>query len=249
MHVIRPKDVNTLSSVIQAPGETLRHYLERFHTACAEIRNPNDNSILMALTKGIDPDSEFGNWLAGKPPASLDRFHAKAAQFLRREDAKQSRKQTDAGSNVGGTQSNVAIKQSGESSGKVQLNIKNKQARRRESVNQLKKQDQNRGPQRKNPKFDSYTPLNISLEDLYLRTRNAIQYEKPAPRPSSERQIQTGKFCRFHEGYGHDTNECRHLQDLVEKLVREGKLEQFVRTPQPRDAGPSNPINEPNRPR
>ena len=85
MHVARPKDVNTLSSVTQAPGETLRHYLERFHTACAEISNPNDNSILMALTKRIDPDSEFGNWLAGKPPASLDRFHAKTAQFLRRK--------------------------------------------------------------------------------------------------------------------------------------------------------------------
>ena len=98
-------------------------------------------------------------------------------------------------------------------------------------MNQLKKQDQNRGPQRKNLMFDSYTPLNTSLKDLYLQTRNTIQYEKPAPRPSSERQIQTGKFCRFHEGYGHNTNECHHLQDLVEKLVRERKLEHFVRTP------------------
>ena len=73
----------------------------------------------MALTKGIDPDSEFGNWLAGKPPASLDRFYSKAAQFLRQEDAKQSRKQDDARPRSEGIQSNVAVKQSGESSGKV----------------------------------------------------------------------------------------------------------------------------------
>ena len=102
MHVVRPKDVNTLSSVTQAPGETLRRYLERFHAVCAEISNPNDNSILMALTKGIDADSEFGSWLAGKPPASLDRFYSKATQFLRRDDAKQSRKQDDAGPNIEG---------------------------------------------------------------------------------------------------------------------------------------------------
>lgn len=88
MHVARLKDVNTLSSVTQAPGETLRCYLERFHAACAETSNPNDNSILMALTKGIDPDSKFSNWLVGKLLASLDRFYAKAAQFLRKEDAK-----------------------------------------------------------------------------------------------------------------------------------------------------------------
>ena len=68
MHVARPKDVNTLSSVAQAPGETLRRYLERFNAACAEISNPNDNSILVALTKGIDPDFEFGNWLAESLP-------------------------------------------------------------------------------------------------------------------------------------------------------------------------------------
>ena len=80
----------------------------------------------MALTKGIDVDSEFESWLAGKPPASLDRFYSKAAQFLRREDARQSRKQDDAGPNIEGIQSNVAIKQSGDSSGKVQLNVQNK---------------------------------------------------------------------------------------------------------------------------
>lgn len=67
MHVARPKDVNTLSSVTQALGETLRRYLEIFHATCAEISNPNDNSVLMTLTKGIDPDFEFGNRLAGKP--------------------------------------------------------------------------------------------------------------------------------------------------------------------------------------
>ena len=110
MHVARPKDVNTLSSVTQAPGETLRRNLERFHAACVEISNPNDNSILMALTKGIDVDSEFGNWLAGKPPASLDRFYSKGAQFLRREDVKQSRKQDDARPNIKGIHSNIAVK-------------------------------------------------------------------------------------------------------------------------------------------
>ena len=62
----------------------------------------------------------------------------------------------------------------------------------------------------------------------------------PSPKPSSERQIQTGKFCRFHESCGHNTNECRHLQDLIEKLIRERKLNQFVRAPQSGGAGPSN---------
>lgn len=40
--------------------------------------------------------------------------------------------------------------------------------------------------------------------------------------------------------------ECRHLQDIIEKLIREKKLEQFVRAPQSGGAGPSNQNHIPN---
>lgn len=119
-------DVNILSSVTQARGETLRRYLERFHAACVEISNPNDNFRLIAPSKGIDSDFEFRNELAGKPPVSLDCFYSKEAQFLRREDAKQPRKKDDTGPNVEGIQSSVAMKQTGESFHKAQLHIQNK---------------------------------------------------------------------------------------------------------------------------
>lgn len=87
--------------------------MERFHAACVEVSNPNDNFIPMALTKGIDPDFEVGDWLAGKPPASLDRFYAKTTQFLRREDARRSRKHDVAGPSSEGIQSHAEVKQTG----------------------------------------------------------------------------------------------------------------------------------------
>ena len=76
-----------------------------------------------------------------------------------------------------------------------------------------------------------------------------MQYKKPAPRLSTEIQIQTGKFCRFHESYGHNTNECRHLQDLIEKLICEQKLDQHVQVSQSGGAGPSNQNRAPNQER
>lgn len=87
--------------------------------------------------------------------------------------------------------------------------------------------------------FDRYTPLNMSLENVYLQTCNTGQYKKTASKPLSEKQIQTGKFYRFHDCYDHNTNECRHLWDIIKKLIRDRKLEQFVRTPQNGGAGPS----------
>ena len=74
IHTTCPKGVTSLSSVIQAPGESLKEYLQRFHVVATEVSNPNDHAILMAVMRGVDPDTEFGDWLAGKPPTTLERF-------------------------------------------------------------------------------------------------------------------------------------------------------------------------------
>ena len=41
--------------------------------------------------------------------------------------------------------------------------------------------------------------------------------------------------------YGHNTNECMHLQDIIEKLIRERKLQQFVKTTSDGRQGTSDP--------
>jgi len=66
----------------------LKNYPKSFNTAANEIGNPNDNSILVALVRGVDPDSEFGDWLAEKLPATLDRFYAKATQYIRKKEVR-----------------------------------------------------------------------------------------------------------------------------------------------------------------
>jgi len=91
MHVTYPKDVMSLSDLIQGPGESLKNYLELFNIAITEISNPKDDAILMALTMGVDPDSDFGDWLSRKPPLTLDNFYSKASQYLRMEEVLQAR--------------------------------------------------------------------------------------------------------------------------------------------------------------
>ena len=72
--------------------------------------------------------------------------------------------------------------------------------------------------------YDEYTPLNMSLENIYLAASEAVQHKKPPPQDSTKTQKQTGKFCQFHDAYGHTTNECRNLQDAVEELIRQNEL-------------------------
>ncbi|XP_058732618.1 uncharacterized protein LOC131604174 [Vicia villosa] len=37
------------------------------------------------------------------------------------------------------------------------------------------------------------------------------------------------KFCRFHKGHGHNTEDCIHLKDAIEILIREGHLKQYAK--------------------
>ena len=82
-------------------------------------------------------------------------------------------------------QSNVGIKQTGDNSGKVQVNVQNK-------PEQNKKRQGDPGKRGLPPKkskfqrFEEFTPLNTSLENVYLATRNNGEYKKPAPKGSTE---------------------------------------------------------------
>lgn len=40
----------------------------------------------------------------------------------------------------------------------------------------------------------------------------------------------SGRFCRFHNQPGHDTNECRHLKEVIKQLLKENKLQQYVKS-------------------
>ncbi|XP_074356024.1 uncharacterized protein LOC141695696 [Apium graveolens] len=37
------------------------------------------------------------------------------------------------------------------------------------------------------------------------------------------------KYCDYHRDKGHDTDECYHLKRLIERMIKDGELNQFVR--------------------
>ncbi|GAV64621.1 LOW QUALITY PROTEIN: hypothetical protein CFOL_v3_08139, partial [Cephalotus follicularis] len=36
------------------------------------------------------------------------------------------------------------------------------------------------------------------------------------------------KYCRYNHDHGHDTEECRHLKNKIEELIRKGHLRKYV---------------------
>ena len=87
--------------------------------------------------------------------------------------------------------------------------------------------------QKKEPKaprvgrFHDYTPLSVSLADLY---REVGQVEKFLKAKAIRVRANTNRslFCEYHNGFGHKTEDCYDLRDAVEQLIGEGRLVRYI---------------------
>ncbi|XP_015955106.1 uncharacterized protein LOC107479488 [Arachis duranensis] len=87
-----------------------------------------------------------------------------------------------------------------------------------------KKEDQ---PTDKPRKYHNYIPLRVSLMDVYQEICNIEKIPPPCP-IKHKRGESLMEYCEYHQIYGHATNECYDLKNVIEKLAREGRLDRFL---------------------
>jgi hypothetical protein len=72
--------------------------------------------------------------------------------------------------------------------------------------------------------FEDYkwTPLNASLTEVLMELRKDPNYQRSRPIPGDPPPRLAHKYCAFHDSYGHYTEQCVSLRQLIEngKLVR-----------------------------
>ncbi|CAA0840081.1 Unknown protein, partial [Striga hermonthica] len=79
--------------------------------------------------------------------------------------------------------------------------------------------------------FHDYTPLNAKVaEVLVVMEKRIDEKDVTWPRSRFEGPIQpkSRRYCRFHKDYGHTTEDCWHLKDEIERLIRAGHPKEFV---------------------
>ncbi|CAL9007786.1 unnamed protein product [Prunus brigantina] len=75
-----------------------------------------------------------------------------------------------------------------------------------------------------------FTLLNTTYEAVLMNEHEQIL--KPNRKPNRQDTRETGKFCRYHQQSSHNTEDCISLRKIVERLIREGKLDQYIARPQ-----------------
>jgi len=140
----------------------------------------------------------FADSLCKKPTLDLDELRASAAKFMQLEELREFRSQAQVGENV--------------ERGKGKEKNNSQQFKQREP---------------KPPRFAYYTPLNANRGRILEEALSAdlIPSLQKLPTP---RNADTSKHCRYHQNYGHSTDECWALKDKIEELIQVGHLGRFV---------------------
>ncbi|RZS14749.1 hypothetical protein BHM03_00046479 [Ensete ventricosum] len=71
-------------------------------------------------------------------------------------------------------------------------------------------------------------PLNSTRTEISLQIRERGLLKTPNPMKTRSERCDKRKYCHFHREHGHDTEECRDLQNQIEDLIRQEHLRRYV---------------------
>ncbi|XP_026459172.1 uncharacterized protein LOC113359810 [Papaver somniferum] len=209
------KGSDHLFGLRQETNESLAAFNQRFRQEVGEL-DVVDAGIIIEAYKNSFPYDEFGifNSLTIQPVGSLKELYARTDSYARAEKEKRAKLSQTKG--AAGMPSKVRHHPDEGSKKKNHESSKG----RSEEENESKK-----GERREGVKFPS---LNIGLGELHKKIRDSL----PIPRPLFEDtngKRDKNKFCAYHNDHGHTTDTCRTLASEVQKMVDEGKLQQYVK--------------------
>jgi len=167
IHVEQPKDAYSLSNIKQRPDESIQQYLIRFNAAVAAVQDADEKLILMALCSGVHPDTKFAWRLTKEKPSTLLEFFHEAGKYMRLEDM-------------------ITERQSGQVSESIKARVESSAQTKRTSDRQGEELkgaswDNAEGKKKEKrlyisgPRFDTYTPLNNTIENIFLATQEELR--------------------------------------------------------------------------
>ncbi|XP_058723609.1 uncharacterized protein LOC131595302 [Vicia villosa] len=210
----QPKSEATLEAVIQGANEPLREYLDRFNKEVVQVQT-TDHMKRYLLERGLLPDSDFKKAIKIEKVCTMDALLLKDQAYIAYVEGEAAVKK--------GSRGNDATRSSSQD---YSLSCRGNEKRKDDRPRDNKEQ---RGPA---GQFNDYTPLITSRERILTECKNTefknsnVRPPKPNPtRPGTDKS----KYCKYHKSHGHLTDECIHLKDAIDTLIKEGRLSKYTK--------------------
>ncbi|KAL0404433.1 UNVERIFIED_CONTAM: hypothetical protein Sradi_2084100 [Sesamum radiatum] len=76
--------------------------------------------------------------------------------------------------------------------------------------------------------FAKYTPLKVSRAEILTIAEQQGIVQWPRKMRQNPKRLKSDRYCRFHKDRGHNTKDCYHLKNEIEKLIQRGYVKEYV---------------------
>ncbi|XP_030970585.1 uncharacterized protein LOC115990960 [Quercus lobata] len=205
----RPKrPVDHLLTIRQGEKETLRSYVKRFTQETLEVDEANDK-VQLTTFKARLRSRDLVASLTKNPPKAMAEMLLKAQKYMNAKDAL------------------AAIKDARKLGDKGKKEDK-RRGQKRERPDR-RNYDGNKRKDDKGPQTVKFAPLVMPVDKILMQIKDEHYLKWPRPLHSSPNVRDKNKYCRFHKDHGHNTEDCRDLNEQIGELIRKGKLQKYVK--------------------
>ncbi|XP_074378249.1 uncharacterized protein LOC141719776 [Apium graveolens] len=212
----KAKDTEALVHCRQRANEELGDYLARFKEEAGMVTNLDKIKAMGFLMVGLDPykDKKLRSSLYDFPLKSLNDIYVRGENIRRKMKSiggyKDSRRDD---------RSKRADRYEGSRSG----------SDRRDSRKEGRKETDREAERRRDRDSAVFTPLNAPISKILHEIKGKPGFVRPSKMKVPNHKKNPDKYCDYHRDNGHNTDECYHLKKLIERMIKDGELNQLVR--------------------
>lgn len=165
----------------------------------------NDQFIHCAIYQGIRKDGALMADLARRPTEKLQEFYDRAKEFVNQEETLRAFRETE----------------------EVAKGNPWDGGRPKQRAPPPRKEFTQRRPVKRVENY-SWTPVNATAKEILMEIRKDPNYKDPSPIKGQPLPHNRYKYCHYHDSFGHWTNTCIALKEIIEKYIADGKLARFI---------------------
>lgn len=186
-------------------NESLREFVKQFGQDVLQIKSYSMDVVLQIFKQSICPGTPLFEFLAKKPPTTMDDLFLCTDKYSMLED------------DIWAATQQILV------TGHF---ARNNSAKSLKPLSQRGPPNRRQGEQWQQTLL---TPLTLMYEKLLPLIRVPFDFRWPEPLKTDPTKRDHNKKCAYHKDHGHTMKQCRSLHYLVERLLKVGHLKQYVR--------------------
>ena len=193
-------------SIRQREDKTLRSYISHFNKEALSIDEADNKILVVAFTNRLRKGKFLFSLYKNDLKTMSDVLY-KATKYMNAEDALLAREEKP--------RKKERSKDIGQDQGRKKARTGDRKDERRSKPS--------------GERFTSFTPLTAPIDQVLMQIKDEKVLTYPKKLKGNPNRRSRDKYCRFHHDHDHDTADCYNLKQQIKTLIKQGKLQKFVR--------------------